>query len=71
MAERADRVPIQSILSPGRVTNVDAGKYSDMRQAMLASLPLGPPGITASELKQRVLPHLSPDLFPNGAKAGW
>ena len=71
MAETAKRIAMESILSPGRTKNVDADKYGDMRQAMLASLPVGPPGITAAELKKMVLPRLSEALFPGGAKAGW
>ena len=71
MAETAKRVAMKSILSPGRAINVDADKYGDMRQAVLASLPVGPPGITSAELKQRVLLRLSETLFPGGAKAGW
>ncbi len=71
MAETAKRIAMESILSPGRTKNVDADKYDDMRRAMLASLPVGPPGITAAELKKLILPHLSEELFPGGAKAGW
>ena len=71
MAETAKRVAMESVLSPGRAIQVDADKYGDMRQAVLASLPVGPPGITSTELKQRVLSLLSDSLFPSGAKAGW
>jgi len=71
MAETTRRVAMESILSPGRVKNVDADKYEDMRQAMLASLPVGPPGITSAELKRLILPRLSSMLFPGGEKAGW
>lgn len=71
MAETGKRVAIESILSPGRTKNVDADRYGDMRQAMLASLTVGPPGITAAEFKKLILPRLSEKLFPGGAKAGW
>ena len=42
-----------------------------MRQASEHRLPVGPPGITAAELKKLVLPRLSEALFPGGDKAGW
>lgn len=71
MSETGKRIAIESILSPGTTKNVDADKYGDMRQSMLASLPVGPPGITAAELKKSIFPHLSEKLFPGGAKAGW
>lgn len=71
MAETTKRVAMESVLSPGRAKKVDADKYDDMREAVLASLPIGPPGITSAELKQLVLPRLSKSLFPGGAKAGW
>lgn len=71
MADSAKRVLIENVLSPGHTRSVDAGKYGDMRQAVLASLPLGAPGITSAELKRLVLPRLSQQLFPGGEKAGW
>ena len=71
MAETLKRVPMENVLSPGRAKKVDADKYGDMRQAVLASLPVGPPGITSAELKRLILPLLSEELFPGGAKAGW
>jgi hypothetical protein len=42
-----------------------------MRRALLKVLPPRAPGFTAAELSRAVLPHLSADLFPGGAKAGW
>jgi hypothetical protein len=42
-----------------------------MRTAMLRVLPTVPPGLNAKELKEAVIPHLSGELFPGGAKAGW
>ena len=71
MADSTKRVLIENVLSPGRPRSVDAGKYGDMRETVLASLPVGPPGITSAELKRLVLPRLSQQLFPGGEKAGW
>ena len=64
MAETGKRVAIESILSPGRTKNVDADRYGDMRQAMLASLTVGPPGITAAELKKLILRAFRKSCFP-------
>ena len=42
-----------------------------MRDALIAVLPVDPPGITVAEAKAALLPGLPDDLFPGGAKAGW
>ena len=34
-------------------------------------LPPAAPGLTVAEAKERLLPLLPQDLFPEGAKAGW
>ncbi len=66
-----EKIDVQNPNTPGKTTRVDAAKYSDMRAAMLAVLPATAPGLTASEVKTAALPHLSTDLFPGGATAGW
>lgn len=70
-AQGADKVEMLSITTPGSVTLVDAGKYHAVREALLAVLPPASPGLTAAEMKQRLLPLLPEALFPGGAKAGW
>ena len=42
-----------------------------MRKAILTVLPKKAPGLTQAEIRKAVLSHLSPDLFPGGAKAPW
>jgi hypothetical protein len=42
-----------------------------MKRAVMAVLPASRPGLTVAELRAAILPHLSEDLFPGGAKAGW
>ncbi|MBC7987680.1 MAG: hypothetical protein H7X93_13585 [Sphingomonadaceae bacterium] len=65
------KVVVQNIMSPGSVTNLDAGKYEAMKQAVLKVLPAAAPGITVAEMQRGVLAHLPDSLFPDGAKAGW
>ena len=71
MPEADDRIAIESVTSPGRTERVDRAKYLAMRKVLLAALPAGSPGLTVAEAKAALLPVLSPDLFPGGAKAGW
>ncbi len=65
------KIEIENVTSPGRVTRVDADKYEAMKRAMLTILPATSPGLTAAEMLEGVIAHLSDDLFPQGAKAGW
>ncbi len=66
------KIAIQNVLQPAsRPVNVDAAKYLAMKDALLASLPTGAPGLTVADLKEALLPLLPPHLFPNGEKAGW
>ena len=72
MPKTGDKIAIENVLRPGsRPMNVDAAKYSAMKEAMLASLPTSAPGLTVADLKQRILPLLPQYLFPGGEKAGW
>ena len=66
-----EKIEVENINTPGRTERVDAAKYHAMRAAMLAALPVGPPGLTAAEAKAAALPHLPEALFPGGATAGW
>lgn len=69
--QRPERLAIENVISPGRPVQVDAAKYLEMKRAVLKALPPGQPGITVADLKARVLPLLSDQLFPGGDKAGW
>lgn len=70
-ANNPHKIEIENILSPGRISRVDADKYEAMRNAFLKVLPSKPPGLTAVEIGKAILPHLPDNLFPGGAKAGW
>ncbi|OGO52293.1 MAG: hypothetical protein A2V84_14260 [Chloroflexi bacterium RBG_16_70_13] len=65
------RVRIENVNHPGSSTAVDAGLYNAMREALLAVLPDGAPGMTESQMRQAVLRKLPEDLFPGGERAGW
>lgn len=66
-----DKIEIENVNKPGYTERVGREKYEDMRRALLAVLPAEPPGLTVAEARQALLPHLSAQLFPGGAKAGW
>jgi hypothetical protein len=58
-------------VSSGHTIRVDADKYEAVRRAILHALPARAPGLTAAEMKTRILPELPEALFPGGAKVGW
>ena len=65
------KIQIENFASPGHTYNVDATKYEAMRTAYLAVLPDVAPGLTPTEIRNRLVQLLPEDLFPGGAKAGW
>ena len=65
------KIEVENVNVPGQVTRVDRAKYEDMRAAMMGVLPDTAPGMTAKEIKEAAMPHLSPALFPEGNTAGW
>ena len=67
----SDKVEVRNVNAPDHVTRVDRAKYEAMRDAYLAVLPDAAPGLTAAQAKAALLPSLPPNLFPEGAKAGW
>jgi hypothetical protein len=71
MSENDDKIQIENIASPGHTYSVNRTKYMAMRDALIAVLPAGPPGVTVAEAKNALLPRLPDELFPGGAKAGW
>ena len=71
MSRNGDRVEMLNVNSPGHVVRVERVKYEAVREAMLTVMPADAPGLTAAEIKERMLPLLPEALFPGGAKAGW
>lgn len=66
-----ERIEIENVNHPGRVTRVDRAKYEAMRAALMAVLPEAAPGLTLDEAREAAKPHLPEALFPGGAKSGW
>jgi hypothetical protein len=66
-----DKITIRNFASPGHTFRVDRAKYEAMRDALLAVLPKGGPGLTVAQARDALLPKLPGALFPGGAKAGW
>ena len=71
IGKTSPRIGIENFVSPGRVVQVDAAKYQAMKTAILAVLPSNSPGRSIAELMEKLLPRLSQEQFPGGAKAGW
>ncbi|MGH6810732.1 MAG: DUF6958 family protein [Ensifer adhaerens] len=71
MATEREKIEIENIVSPGHVTRVDKIKYDAMKDALLTALSREQTALTVAEAKQKLLPLLPGDLFPDGAKAGW
>ena len=69
-SERA-KVTVENVNVPGYSHRVDAIKYGVMKSALMKAVPKGLPGITQTEMRTAVLPHLPEDEFPGGAKADW
>lgn len=65
------KTEISNVIRPGSRYRVDTAKYEAMRDAVLAVLPAGAPGLTVAQLHEAVLAHLPQDLYPGGAKSGW
>lgn len=65
------KVTLENFTSPGSTQQVDAVKYEAMRAVMLRVVPRTAPGLTAAEIREKLLPLLSQELWPNGEKAGW
>jgi hypothetical protein len=66
-----EKITVENVNVPGYTTRLDAVMYGAMRRAILKVLPAKAPGLTQTQLRSAVLPHLPKDLFPGGAKAAW
>lgn len=66
-----DKIEVQNVGQPGKTYRVDAAKYIEMRQAVLAVTPTKAPGLTPAQIIEAVKPHLSEALFPGGDTVGW
>ncbi|EEW61033.1 MAG: hypothetical protein KAI82_15260 [Tritonibacter mobilis] len=71
MSADDEKIEIENVNTPGKITRVNRAKYEAMREALLAVLPRGAPGATVAEAKVALLPHLPDAHFPAGKTAGW
>lgn len=71
MSNPDEKITVRNVNVPGRTSRVNKAMYDAMKQAMWRVLPSKSPGLTQSEIREAVVPHLPEDLFPGGAKAGW
>ena len=71
MSKSDERVTVENVNVPGHTTRVNAAMYQAMKNALLQVLPDKEPGLTQTEVREAVVPHLPDDLYPDGAKAGW
>ena len=68
---KARWIELENVNHPGQARRVDADMYEEMRRAFVKILPKTSPGLTEVEIRERILAHLSRELFPEGAKSGW
>lgn len=66
-----EKIDVENINTPGRVSRVNAAKYMAMKDAFLSILPNVSPGLTQAEIRSAVIPYLPNDLFPEGKTSGW
>ena len=67
----SEKIEIENVNTPGRTSRVDKTKYEAMKSAMLEVLPSTQPGLTAKEMKAKLIPTVPDELWPNGEKVGW
>jgi len=66
-----ERITVENVNVPGRTSRVNAAMYEAMKEALLKVLPSREPGLTQTEMREAVVPHLPQELYPGGTKAGW
>lgn len=65
-----EKVEVLNVNHPDNRGRVDAAKYKAMKAALLIDF-AGTDGLTQTELRETVKPHLPQDLFPSGKTAVW
>lgn len=66
-----EKITIENVNVPGNTARVSKQMYEAMQQAMWKILPVNPPGLTQSKIREAVVQYLPEDLYPGGSKAGW
>ena len=65
------KVEVRNVNVPGWTGRVDAAKYEAMKNALMRILPRQAPGLTQTEMRNKVVFHLPEHIFPGGEKADW
>jgi hypothetical protein len=65
------KITVENVNVPGHTAQVDAMKYTAMREFILKVTPKSAPGITAKEMLEKLGPILPQELWPSGEKSGW
>ena len=60
----ATKIATENVVSPRRKRQVDAAKYEAMKIVMLSITPSEAPGLSAAEMREKMLPLLPQDLWP-------
>ena len=68
---KATKIAIENVVSAGRTRQVDAAKYEAMKKVLLRITPTKSPSLSAVEMREKILPMLPQDLWPDGEKVGW
>lgn len=66
-----EMIVVENVNHPGKTNRVNAEKYTAMRTVLLRVLPKKTPGLTQTEMKQAIKPHLPQDIWPGGEKSMW
>lgn len=67
----SEKVEVENVNTPGKITRVDAAKYNAMFEAMMQVLPNEAPGMVVKDVITEVKKLLPDDLFPGGSTSGW
>jgi len=71
MKDSGPKIEVRNINVPGWHGKVDAAKYEAMKNALLRTLPREEPGLTQTEMRNKVVFHLPGGLFEDDGKVAW
>jgi hypothetical protein len=71
MKESGEKVEVRNFNVPGWRGRVDAQKYRAMESALMRILPRTEPGLTQTEMRNKVVFHLSAHVFEDSSKIAW
>jgi hypothetical protein len=65
------KVEVRNANQPGWTGKVDAAKFEAMCSAITRVLPRSAPGLTQTEIRNKVVFHLPDHVFPGGERSDW